>query len=230
MIVLAKRDTYGYRAGLEREKAQRRIAAYQKVTRNENLPERVREQARTSIKELRSAINATRQRTKSGRTIKSRTKEGLDTSLEVLRELNSRGNFYIGRSGQSNAVTQSEINKASVGLESQYTRAQVKIFYRATQKAWQKPGIGEHNRNEAILSYYGRTNLAAFVEEVLAQNQVALRAQNALPESLTEEQRAFYEKEQQVDNADAEKGSPTYMANVITFEAAARLINEPERR
>ena len=215
-----------------RRQAQRRIKAYKRELETPNLSADVREMYETAIRDLRQQQANTRMRTKSGHIIPGRNTDSVRKALTELQTLNKRGTVYIGTNRQSFITTQNELNKASVGdLSAQYTKAEVKIFYKATQKAWQRDDVGEHERNKAILEYYGRTNLASFVDEVLKQNRAAVKASEILPTlGMSDEQREEYEEEQRHDNEDGEKGSPTYMADVKTFEATANYIVEPERQ
>lgn len=229
---MAKRDTYGYRAERARAMAKTRIAGIKKILAAENLPKKTRAFFENTVRDLRAAQAATRTRTKSGKVIKGRTKEGLDASLESLKSQIESTTVYTGDRRRAFKFTQNQIKLASVdNPSSMYTKAEVKIFYRATQKAWQREGVPITARNEAILEYYGRPNLAAFIQEVLDVNQSAVKASELNPYNhMTEEQREEYEKAQRADTADGEKGSPAYMAGVITAEEFADYIVEPERQ
>lgn len=225
---MAKRDTYGYRAELARKRADVRIKGLLQVLRSENLPDVTRKVFQKEIMSLNAEKAATRIRTKTGKIIPGRTQSELNAALERLNERVEATTIYTGDRRRAFKVTQSELNKASVGLPSQYTKAEAKIFYKATQKAWQRAGVTEHNRNEAILEYYGRTNLAAFVKEVLDINELAIKASEMRTnEDMTEEQRKEYDEAQRRDNEDSEKGSPIYMSSVITLEEFANIVSEP---
>lgn len=225
---MAKRDTYGYRAELARKRADVRIKGIKKILRSENLFESTRKMFMKEVMELTASKAATRTRTSSGRVIPGRTQADLNASLERLNAKIEATTIYTGDRRRAFKVTQSEINKASAGLPSEYTKAEAKIFYRATQKGWQRPGVNEHNRNEAILEYYGRTNLAAFMKEVLDMNELAVKASEMdTKKVMTEEEEKEYEEAAKRDNADGEKGSPSYQSAVITLEEFANLVNEP---
>lgn len=225
---MAKRDTYGYRAERERAKAETRIRGIEGVLRNENLTAPGRERFERKISELREAQFATRQRTREGRIIEGRTRLTLSAALEKLKGLNRMLDQFIGSARRANKITQSEINAASEGLESsQYTEAEVKVFYRATQKAWNRPDVDISQRNEAILEYYGYSRLSVIMDEVLQQNIAALRAAKLNPfKGMTQEQQEEYETALQSQGSDTEKGSPTYMAAVKIFESGDAFITE----
>ena len=106
-------------------------------------------------------------------------------------------NRFMSKRGQQNLrSTQMQLNAASVNAESMYTKAEVQVFYRATQKAWQREGVSIKERNMAILEYYGYENLAELVSDVLAINKEALDKTKRTPqdEGLTPEQKEALEK------------------------------------
>lgn len=228
---MKKEKPLSYLAKLARARGVRRINAEQRIAQNQNLPERIREAARESIRELRGAIEATMLRTRSGKPIAGR-KEQLQANLEKLNKINARESFGLGRHGQSNLVTRYELNKAASGKPAAYTEAETKVFYRATQKAWDRPGVNPKQRNEAILEYYGRKNLADLVQEVITENKMALRALEIQPHGeLTDEERATFGEEAQLDTLDYDVSSPTVSAaGKMTLQAALGLIVEPKRK
>ena len=83
VIKMAKKGTYGYRAGLERKNAQRRIEWNERILSRQNLPTRTRERHESEIRDLKAAQEATRQRTKSGKVISGRS----DAEKIKLQEL-----------------------------------------------------------------------------------------------------------------------------------------------
>lgn len=227
---MAKRDTYGYRAELIRRKIKTRIKGISTILENKNLPKRLRDSYEATVLDLRMAQAGTRTRTKSGKKIVGRTKEKLETSLKVAEKLAADTEVYTGNRRRGFLFTQNQLNAASAGADSVFTKAEVKIFYRATQKAWEGKS-SKINRNQAILEYYGRSNLESLVEEVLEINKLAVKAASLDPTKfMTDEQREEYEKAQQADTTDGEKGSPTYMAAVVTLEEFQNLVEEPERQ
>lgn len=128
---------------------------------------------------------------------------------------------YITQRGHRNlASTQSQLNAASTGAVSEYTKEEVKIFYRATQKAWQRPGVSVQDRNQAILEYYGYENLSELVSDVLTLNQQAVdKAKQLNAEDLTSEQ-----SEATSDNDVREaQQSPTYLQDVIEMPDSSGL-------
>lgn len=227
---MAKRKTVGYRAELERKKTATRIRALENILANENLERNSRKKFENMVDEMRAASDETRTY-KDGKRIVGRSQEDIEAALSRLTELNESATVYTGDRRRGFLFTQNQLNMASVDAEgSVYTKAEAKIFYRATQKAWQREGIGEHARNEAILQYYGRTNLAAFVEEVLNMNKLANDAAKVLDERRKHDSDdEDTEEAQRNDTTDGEKGSPPYMTLVITMEEYDTYIKPPTR-
>lgn len=229
---MAKRDTYGYRAGLERKKAQRRIQWHKRILAKENISKQMREKHESKIRDLKAAQEATRTRTREGRAIPDRKdKAKMDENLRKLESMNKRSVMYSRASERANKVAQIEINKASVGDESsRFTQEEIQIFYRATQPAWQREGVLVSERNEAILEYYGRSDLGKLVEEVSELNKIALRVSKIMPEEeLTEEQAERYANEPDV--TDEKPSPPTYQQAVSDYLDRLRsYVISPERQ
>lgn len=122
---------------------------------------------------------------------------------------------YLSQRGHRNLVsTQSQLNAASAGAVSEYTQAEVRIFYRATQNAWQKPGVKVEDRNKAILEHYGYENLSELVSDILTLNQKAVdKSRQMSEETLTKEQ-----SDATSDNDVKEaQQSPEYLLDVISM-------------
>lgn len=123
---------------------------------------------------------------------------------------------YLTEKGRRNlASTQSQLNAASAGAASTFTKAEAKIFFRATQNAWQRPGVSVKERIPAILEYYGYENLSELVADVLTLNQKAVETSKlTYTEELTPEQRAAADEESDIKEA---QQSPQYLTEVIEF-------------
>ena len=237
---MAKRDTIGYQAQLLRKQGQRRVERLEAVIKAGNTSQRVRDWAKTQVREIKSAMQGTRQYSKSGKRYKSKTqgyiKKQVDRLSAAIKEVAPR--YTVA--GDSFEVTQREMNRASVNAPSVYTKTEVKVFYRATQKIWQQEGVGEHNRNEAILNYYNdirRANglsplrLDEIVDYILEANQRAQRMQTVEPsEYMDEEAQEFYDVATKADNADGDLGSPPGVTQKIVDDirdAMENLFVEP---
>ena len=188
------------------------------------------ERIKKSIVKLREAQEATKFRATVDGAMRTRTEEEIKAGIARAKELSTRYTVYLDTERKSFLTTQSELNKASVEQPSVYTKEEVQIFYKMTQEAWQREGVDLHERNEAILAYYGRTSLAEFVDEVLETNKERLAWQANNPAlDMTEEDRERNEREQQHDQEDIEKGYSENLAGAIAFNSVMELLGKPER-
>ena len=165
------------RARNARDKAQRRIAdlkAQLNDTTNANIKSRIRK----DIKRIQRAISNTRTySTKTGKRMHTskqvaRGIEKLSSLLEefplkVPRQKNKSFEVRMNMASNQRIQGPSQNAKRTVGEEiSGLTKAQVQIFYRATQKAWQNVPVEQ--RNEAILKYYHQRDLEKLFNDVLS--------------------------------------------------------------
>ena len=124
----------------ERKKAENRIKKLKQVmkdTQNEDTKRNIK----SNIKKLKNAVNSTRTYAKStGKKIRSKEKDN---------------------------ATRIEINKASVKADSIYTKYQVAVFFKVTQKAWNRPGVDPTKRYEAILKAYGKVDLGQLFDDIV---------------------------------------------------------------
>ena len=192
----------------------------------------MREKHESSIRDLKAAQEATRTRTREGRVIPDRKdKAKMDENLRKLESMNRRSVMYSRASERATKVAQIEINKASVGdKSSRFTKEEIQIFYRATQPAWQREGVLVSERNEAILEYYGRSDLGKLVQEVSELNKIALRVSEIMPEEeMTEEQAERYANEPDV--LEEKPSPPTYQQAVSDYLDRLRsYVISPERQ
>lgn len=197
----------------------------QAVIKAEDTSQRVRNWASRQVKEIQSAMQGTRQYSKSGKRYKSKSQNYIKGQIDRLSAAVKEVQPRYTVAGDSFEVTQRELNRASVNAPSVYTKTEAKLFYRVTQKIWQQGNVGDHQRNEAILDYYNsirRENglsplrLDEIVDYVLNANKRAQSLQEVNPrEGFTEEQEQFYEEAGAVDNADAEAGSPPGITQIV---------------
>ena len=154
----------------EVRKAQRRINAIQHQLELAQTPA-AQQRLRAKIDSYNSAIEATR--TYSSETGKKiRTKAEVQQNIESLSRMNDQNAQLVrgsamARQLRANKVTEKMINMASskkTENASTYTEAQVHIFYRATQEAWQNVPL--ENRNQAILDAMGMTSLQEAFEMI----------------------------------------------------------------
>lgn len=224
---MSRKGTIGYQAQQLRKMGQRRIERLQAVIKSDETSERVRNWASRQVSEIKSAMQGTRQYSKSGKRYKSKSENYIKGQISRLESVVKEVSPRYTVSGDSFEVTQRELNRASVGAASSYTKKEAKIFYRATQKIWQQQGIGEHDRNEAILDYFNSIReenglsplrLDEIVDYVLDSNRRMQQMQDLEPQQLTEDQKELYSEAQEGDSEDHDKNSPTsatVMAGII---------------
>ena len=223
-----RKGTLGYESKLARAKAKRAIKRLQKII-DSNATRDEKAAARASIYAFQREVKATYQ-PKGKLTSKQRT---------VIEEANARVNnltestrIAAGKNGAANLHTQWEINEASKKREfgeqnpSRYTKAQVKVFYKVTQRVWQNADgtpTNMYDVNKRIMKYFGTYSLATAMERALSSDAAkrALAVANAEEDglgSLTDEERELYEEAGYGDNEDSEKGSPSYLTGVAQFD------------
>ena len=200
---MSKKGTIGYQADQLRRKGQRRIERLQAVLKAEDTPERIRNWASRQVREIKSAIQGTRQYSKTGKRYKSKTVNYIKGQISRLEAAVKEVAPKYTVAGDSFEVTQRELNRASVKLPSIYTKPEVQTFYQATQRIWQRENVGEHNRNEAILDYYNSIRkenglsplrLDQIVDYVLKANDKVRKAQKIKASDIVNsEAMEFYE-------------------------------------
>lgn len=215
----------------ERRKLQRRINKLQaELSSGKKMSSIGKKKLQGSIAELKSAMEATKIVTIANGKATRKSEAEVKSAISNAQSLNRRYSVYLDTERKAFLTTQSEMNKASSGVDSVYTKEQVQIFYKMTQRAWQREGVDIKHRNEAILEHYGRTNLAAFVDEVLEMNKRLVEWQRNNPEDdMTEEDEERNAAEQQFDQEDVEKGYSENLAGAIAYESVMDLLGTPER-
>ena len=214
---MARKGTRGYKAQRAREMGTRRIKRLEHAAKY-NITERTEQWINSQIKEIKSAMQGTRQYSKSGKRYKSKTASYIDKQIQRLERAVKEVPQYYTLEGDSFTVTQAELNKASVNKPSIYTKTEAKLFYRVTQKIWQSEDIGEHHRNEAILDYYNSIReqnglsplrLDQIVDYVLDANREAQDTTEFDPSEYDGiEESETYNNASKGDNADSDYGSP----------------------
>lgn len=218
--------------GKLRRTAKRRIAQLQKEV-NQTSSSKERTFYNQMIDTLRNQISRTYQRNTQTRQATGYKEDDLRLAGQNLQRVNTAAYLGRGRQARANFITQQELNTAEsyyfIGpTQGEFTREEVKIFYRATQEAWENlPASADRNR--AILDYYGETDLRSFVEKVTREyNAEAVeRAHKDITESQATEEGL---EPDEFDGADR-KGSPDYLAFVIPiseYRAAQAYVKRPE--
>lgn len=157
------------RARNERRKAQTRIRALERK-RDALTSAQAKDKVQTQIDNLQKTVAATYMYSQDDGT-RIRSREEAMGNVAILARHNLRLGSLVTSEGRANLVTGIELNRATVGRSSVYTKAQVHIFYKKTQEAWQQAGVALEDRNAAIVAEYGpklgTSSLADIVEQVL---------------------------------------------------------------
>lgn len=209
------------RARNARDRAQNRIDDLKRSLKD-TTSESVRSLIKKDIKRIQRAVSNTRTySTKTGKRMHTskQVERGIEKLSRILEE------FPLKVPHQRNKSFEIRINQASsrriqgpsrnpertVGEEmAGITYDQVRIFYRATQKAWENLPIEQ--RNKAILKYYHQRDLENFFNKVLSEqrNKDVKKANEILanPEDYTDAEKKWaYETIQ--DNDDEFRYIPT---------------------
>ena len=232
---MSKKGTTGYKAELLRRKGERRIKQLEAQLKVKDISARRADWAKTQIKEIKSAMQGTRQYSSTGRRYKTKNEDYIQKQMKRLENSISRVPARMQYKGDSFTVTQAELNKASVGQPSIYSKTETQVFYRATQKIWQKEAIGEHERNKAIVDYFNTkraeqgmsplsfTEIVDYVLEKYKDYSSLIEKANR---QMTQEQAEEYAK---LDNEDDRTTSPTAQAVINAIrDAFEDLITLPD--
>lgn len=195
-------DNLAYDARLAREKAQRRIRNLQAGIKSGKYRGQLQQEAQQQIKDLRRYMQQTRMKTKTGRTIKSHDAAFRREAVERLERMNVNTSYAVRRSFDNMRYTTQQINLASAGLPSKYSKFETQVFYRATQEAWDKPGISIADRNKAIAEHYHVSDFGAFVDKVLDMNRDLIRRYEANEAGQQQDYNEFEERLREGDNSD----------------------------
>lgn len=218
---MAKYGSVSYYASQLRKTAQRRIARLEKAINATGGTQRTRNWAIKQIAEITTAIQNSYSRVAGER----RSAQQIGKGLQQLAKATAKIEPTYTLAGDPFEVTQRELNKASVDAPSAYTHTEAKVFYRATQKIWQQKGVGEHDRNVAILEHYNKERiengldemtLDEIVEFVLKATKQAQEEQKINPRKpMTDDETEAFNRAQRQDNQDAEAGSPPGIGQFI---------------
>ena len=171
-----------------RRMAERRIADLKKQKKNANSAS-YKKQIQRDISRMREAILSTRTySTKTGKRIHSESQvlrgaEKLRSMIEnfPLRGIKKRNRSFAMRlnmAGSRSFQGPTRNPDRSLGEEmSGITSSQVKVFFRATQRAWDKPDVPVEHRLDAIIEHYkgeiGTSDLQRIFDYVLSDQRNA---------------------------------------------------------
>ena len=228
-----KYGSTAYYAKLARRRANNAIRELNRIASDPSAAINERATARRLESELKRQYKATYKYqglTNSGKR-KIASQSDIEQATARINSLANTSKIARGKKGAKNLFTQDQINMATrrgtdtATNPSIYTKAQVKAFYRATQKIWQNPnGLTDQSKiNKKIMDYFGTDNLAVAMELALSSPgaQKALRLQELADtdkSKWTEEQRKFYERAMAEDTSDDKQGSPPEQIYVYQFD------------
>lgn len=229
---MVKKPTLGQLTKSARRMGERRVTRLDKVIENPNVPQRVREWAKAQKKEILSAMQGTRQYAKDGHRYKKKEsyiRKQLDRLTAAVKKVVP--NYAPPR--DTFRSTQQQMNLASSRQTEQssiYTREEVKIFYRVHEKLWNKKGVDEHERNQAILDALNDKraeqglppiSLSEAMDATIKANKLALSIQKLDPTAkMNQFEKDAYEEAQKYDDEDSAKTSPTAASVVKLIKGA----------
>lgn len=232
-----KKNSIAYYARQVRDAGKRRIKRLEKAIVSESATQRTKSWAERQIANITEAIEGTYKRSNGV----TRSAGEIAAGLTRLSKAVSQVTATYELSGDPFEVTQKEINKASVGAPSAYTKNEVKVFYRVTQEIWQN-GSSEKkvNRNEVILDYVNlirkQNNLTPLTLDQVVDYIISTHGEfmkqvkiDSLKD-MTPEQREAAEKAMENDNADSNQTSPitAEQAMIMTEDAFSNLLVMPD--
>jgi len=224
-----KKGSLSYYAAQLRQQGKRRIARLEKAANDESASSRVRNWSRDQIANIEDSMKAT-MRVKGWQKNKAESDKQVGAAMRMLaRDIFSVAPKFTTE-GDTFEITQQQLNLASAKRPSMYTKKETQVFYRATQKIWQKTGITEsdENRNEAIMEYFNKTrranglrdvSLDEIVEYILKSNKAGLLAQDLDPRKvMSPGEEDALENAQKSDDEDTKEGSPPGIGQAIINE------------
>lgn len=235
----SKKGTVAYEARNARRQADRWIKSLSKIEADKSgttLNERAA--AHQLITELKKQKGLTYQLTHKPN---QKEQDKIKQASAVIRSLASSASMSKGKHGASNLFTQQQINIASRRHERQedntsiYTKEEVKVFYRSTQRIWQQPGelVDTHSINKKIMNALGTKSLKEAFDIVIShpQNQKVLeqiRLGKMRKSDMTKEQLELYEKLREKDTSDYDQRY--YPSEVFMFDGSTdlRMLTESE--
>lgn len=173
--------------------------------------------------------------------LSQREKDAISMSVAKIQTLVDNTKILRGKQGLANFATQQMLNMASrryTGADaaldaaanpSPYSREQVKLFYKSTQRIWQnKYGMTDTSTiNRRIMNYFKTNSLEEAFNRAMSNPTV--KAQLELIENtdksgkvdlsdLSPEAQAFYKDTLAQDNEQESQSSPSYLREVVQFD------------
>lgn len=222
-----RKGTLGYESKLTRRMAQRSIKQMNKIIKSSKYTRDEHDAARGIRDKMEDLVSQTYFRSR-----KPNAKERgvIEQANAQIRALTSSAKISRGKNGAANLYTQWQINEASKKRDagepnsSIYTQAQVKTFYKVTQRVWMNNDGAPTDTmmiNKRIMEYFNTNSLATAMERALSSKEAkkALAVEAAqTQETLTEEQRELYEEALAGDTEDQRETSPAYLTGISVFD------------
>lgn len=225
---MAKKPTLGNLAYRARQMGERRVKRLQKYMESSLVGSKEKQIIRDRIKEINSAIQGTRQYSKTGKRYRSKSAKYISKQLKRLQSAIAETPALLRSNERAYRTTERQINMASAKRPSVYTKEQAQLFYRTTQEIWQREGVTEHERNKAIMDHVNAERLAnglapatlsEIFDYVIKQKGDIIKGLNVKPQDdMTDEEREAYDKLAGADNADSDAGSPPGIGAYIISE------------
>ena len=134
--------------------------------------------------------------------------------------------------GRRNMIAKQQLNLASSrpsleasksgGKIGEYSFIEKSVFFKATQRAWNRADVSENERIEAILNYYNTQDLEQLIRDVLDANRDVINTYDRLEReiemsSLSEEELEAYTQLLAGDKTDEDSTSPIYLYEVKDY-------------
>lgn len=232
----------GSRASSARRAAERRIVALKQAVKSGYYSESEKADMNNTIKQMRKDMQQTRMFTKSGKKIGNRTAESREAAVARLNAINKetltaqeyKREFRRMREdvGRRNMIAKQQLNLASSrpsleasksgGKIGEYSFIEKSVFFKATQRAWNRADVSENERIEAILNYYNTQDLEQLIRDVLDANRDVINTYDRLEReiemsSLSEEELEAYTQLLAGDKTDEDSTSPIYLYEVKDY-------------
>ena len=184
--------TLGDRAKAARRAAKRRVEALEQIARTADVD--MRDDIRQQISNFQQLDAMTRMyaggKRIAGRTAAERL-EAVEKLEKAIRVAPIKREIKSYQTLRSNAVFMNDVKVASSSGIDTMSEVEVRVFFRATQKAWE--GSAPSERYEAILKAYGVKSLDYLWQKIKKDNQDVIDLLEAIqagakPEELTPEQ------------------------------------------
>lgn len=222
-----RKGTLGYESKLTRRMAQRSIKQMNKIIKSSKYTRDEHDAARGIRDKMEDLVTQTYFRS---RNPNAKERGAIEQANAQIRALTSSAKISRGRNGAANLYTQWQINEASKKRDagepnpSIYTQAQVKTFYKVTQRVWMNDDGAPTDTmmiNKRIMEYFNTNSLATAMERALSSKEAkkALAVEAAqTQETLTKEQMELYEEALAGDTEDQRETSPAYLTGISGFD------------